>query len=147
MNDHDIRFMERAIELARKGVGLASPNPTVGCVLVEDGHIVGEGFHRYDAKVHAEALALEAAGAKARGATAYVTLEPCNHRGRTGPCTEALIGAGVARVVVALRDPNPKVQGGGMERLNAARVVTELADADQMLVAEELNEPFLRWIS
>jgi diaminohydroxyphosphoribosylaminopyrimidine deaminase/5-amino-6-(5-phosphoribosylamino)uracil reductase len=147
MNAHDIRFMQRALELARKGIGLASPNPTVGCVVVHDGHIVGEGFHQYDRKDHAEVAALKSAGEKARGATVYATLEPCNHRGRTGPCTEALIAAGVARVVVALRDPNPKVQGGGIERLNAARIATDFADADQMLVAEELNESFFRWIS
>jgi diaminohydroxyphosphoribosylaminopyrimidine deaminase/5-amino-6-(5-phosphoribosylamino)uracil reductase len=147
MNEHDIRFIERALELARKGVGFASPNPTVGCVLVHDGHIVGEGLHQYDSKDHAEVAALQAAGEKARGATAYVTLEPCNHRGRTGPCSEALIAAGVARVIMALRDPNPKVQGGGMERLNEAQIVTDFADADQMQAAEELNESFFRWIS
>jgi diaminohydroxyphosphoribosylaminopyrimidine deaminase/5-amino-6-(5-phosphoribosylamino)uracil reductase len=147
MNDHDIRFMQRALELARKGVGLASPNPTVGCVVVSNRRIVGEGFHQYDWRDHAEVVALKTAAEKARGATAYVTLEPCNHSGRTAPCTEALMAAGVARVVVAVRDPNPKVQGGGVERLKAAGIDSEFADADQMLVAEELNEAFFRWVS
>jgi diaminohydroxyphosphoribosylaminopyrimidine deaminase / 5-amino-6-(5-phosphoribosylamino)uracil reductase len=147
MNEHDIRFMQRALELARKGVGLASPNPTVGCVIVNNGHVVGEGFHQYDWRDHAEVVALKTAGEKARGATAYVTLEPCNHTGRTGPCTEALIRAGIARVVVAFSDPNPKVEGGGIERLNAAGIATEFAEADLTSEAEELNESFFRWVS
>jgi diaminohydroxyphosphoribosylaminopyrimidine deaminase/5-amino-6-(5-phosphoribosylamino)uracil reductase len=147
MNDHDIRFMQRALELARKGVGLASPNPTVGCVIVHDGQIAGEGFHQYNWRDHAEIIALKTAGENSRGATAYVTLEPCNHVGRTGPCTEALINAGITRVVVALHDPNPNVTGRGIERLNIAGVATELADPDQMLEAEELNESFFRWVS
>ncbi len=147
MNEHDIRFMQHALELARKGVGLASPNPTVGCVIVHNGQIVGEGFHQYDQRHHAEVVALRSAGEKARGATAYVTLEPCNHVGRTGPCTESLINAGIIRVIAALRDANPNVTGGGIERLRGAGVTTELADADQMLEAEELNESFFRWIS
>jgi diaminohydroxyphosphoribosylaminopyrimidine deaminase/5-amino-6-(5-phosphoribosylamino)uracil reductase len=147
MNEHDIRLMQRALELARKGVGLASPNPTVGCVVVHDGQIVGEGFHQYDWRDHAEIIALKIAGEKTRGATAYVTLEPCNHAGRTGPCTEALINAGIARVVAATRDPNPNVTGRGIERLNIAGVATEFAHPNQMLEAEELNESFFRWAS
>ena len=147
MNDHDIRFMQRALELARKGIGLASPNPTVGCVLVNNGHIVGEGFHQYDWRDHAEVAALKNAGEKARGATAYVTLEPCNHTGRTGPCSEALISAGVSRVVTALRDPNRKVEGGGIARLTGAGVTAEFAETAEMLAAEELNESFFCWIS
>src|SRR5215831_16650022 len=147
MNDHDIRFLQRALELARKGVGLASPNPTVGCVVVNSGRIVGEGFHQYDWRDHAEVMALKTAADKARGGMVYVTLEPCNHTGRTAPCTEALIAARVARVVVAVRDPNPKVLGGGMERLQAAGIAAEIADAEQMAVAEELNEAFFRWVS
>jgi len=147
MNEHDIRFMQRALQLARKGVGLACPNPTVGCVIVNNGLIVGEGFHQYDWRDHAEIVALKTAGEKTRGATAYITLEPCNHTGRTGPCAEALINAGVARVVVAVRDPNPKVKGGGIARLNAAGIPTEFADADQTRAAEELNEPFFCWVS
>src|SRR5262249_28112284 len=125
MNDHDIRFMQRALELARKGVGLASPNPTVGCVVVNNGLVVGEGFHQYDWVDHAEIVALKAAGEKARGATAYVTLEPCNHTGRTGPCTQGLINAGVARVVAAIRDPNRKVAGGGLEMLRSANITVD----------------------
>ena len=147
MNEHDTRFIERAFRLARQGVGLASPNPTVGCVIVNDGRIAGEGFHHYDRRDHAEIVALKAAGARARGSTAYVTLEPCNHTGRTGPCTQALIEAGVSRVVAALRDPNPKVRGGGIKRLRTAGIAAEFADPGLMAEAEELNEPFLRWVS
>src|ERR1700748_650304 len=98
--------MDHALDFARKGIGLASPNPTVGCVIVRDGKIVGEGFHQYDQFDHAEVVALCAAGEKARGATSYVTLEPCNHVGRTGPCTAELLNAGISRVVVATQDPN-----------------------------------------
>src|SRR5574340_278309 len=96
---HDLHFMQRALDLARKGVGLASPNPTVGCVIVRDGIILGEGFHQYDRRDHAEIIALRQAGERARGATLYVTLEPCNHTGRTGPCTEAILNSGISRVV------------------------------------------------
>src|SRR6266480_2197273 len=99
--------MQHALELAHKGVALASPNPTVGCVIVRDGGIVGEGFHQYERRDHAEIVALESAKEKARGAVLYVTLEPCSHQGRTGPCTEAIIAAGIARVVAATEDPNP----------------------------------------
>src|ERR1700722_9383217 len=114
--------MEHALALARKGVGLASPNPAVGCVIVRDGEIVGEGFHQYEWRDHAEIVALKTAGEKARGATTYVSLEPCNHTGRTGPCTEALIAAGVQRVVAAMRDPNPATSGRGFERLQSAGI-------------------------
>src|SRR5712671_7299730 len=124
MNEHDIRFMQRALKLARKGVGLTSPNPTVGCVIVHNGQIVGEGYHQYDSRDHAEIVALKAAGEKARGATAYVTLEPCNITGRTGPCTEAIIAAGIRRVVAAMQDPNPATSGRGFERLRAANIET-----------------------
>ena len=109
--------MDHALDFARKGVGLASPNPTVGCVVVRDGEIIGQGFHQYEYRDHAEVVALKAAGAKAQGATLYVTLEPCNHTGRTGPCTEAIIAAGVTRVVAAMQDPNPATEGRGFERL------------------------------
>ena len=102
MNEHDIRFLQHALALGRNGTGLASPNPMVGCVIVRDGEIVGEGFHQYDWRDHAEIVALKSAGEKARGATLYVNLEPCNHTGRTGPCTEAIIAAGVRRVVAAI---------------------------------------------
>ena len=114
MNDES-RYMERAIELARRGEGLVEPNPMVGCVLVRDGDVVGEGWHQRFGGPHAEIEALRMAGDAARGATAFVTLEPCAHAGKTPPCTEALIAAGVARVVVACRDPNPLVDGRGVD--------------------------------
>jgi diaminohydroxyphosphoribosylaminopyrimidine deaminase/5-amino-6-(5-phosphoribosylamino)uracil reductase len=144
MNEHDIRFMQRALDLARKGLGLASPNPTVGCVVVNDGQVVGEGFHQFDWRDHAEVAALRTARGAARGATAYVTLEPCNFSGRTGPCTEALLEAGVARVVAAVQDPNPKVSGGGLERLRSAGVTVSMGvcEAD----ARRLNQGFACWI-
>jgi diaminohydroxyphosphoribosylaminopyrimidine deaminase/5-amino-6-(5-phosphoribosylamino)uracil reductase len=144
VNEHDIRFMEHALGLARKGIGLASPNPTVGCVIVRDGQIVGEGFHQYEWRDHAEIMALKSAGEKARGATMYVTLEPCNHKGRTGPCTEAIIAAGVQRVVAAMQDPNPVNSGRGFEHLgqSSIEVVTDICEAE----AHRLNEPFACWI-
>ena len=111
-SDADLRFMERALALAANGAGLTAPNPMVGCVLVADGEIIAEGWHRGAGLAHAEVEALRAAGDKARGATAYVTLEPCNHHGRTGPCAEALIAAGVAEVVYAMADPNGEASGG-----------------------------------
>src|SRR3989449_10437491 len=112
--------MQHALALARKGTGLASPNPMVGCVIVREGQIVGEGFHQYDWRDHSEIVALKTADEKARGATLYVTLEPCNHTRRTGPCTEAIIAAGVQRVVAAMDDPNPVNSGRGLGRLRAA---------------------------
>src|SRR5260370_22438015 len=114
--------MEHALALAGKGVGLASPNPTVGCVIVRDGQIVGEGFHQFEWRDHAEMVALKSASEKAHGATLYVTLEPCNHKGRTGPCTEAIISAGVRRVVAGIQDPNPVNSGRGFERLGQAGI-------------------------
>src|SRR5690349_12548188 len=121
----DERWMRRALELAEQSVGLASPNPAVGCVLVKNDAILGEGFHAYDQRDHAEIVALKAAGPAAKGSTAYITLEPCSHTGRTGPCADALIQAGVARVVSATSDPNPAVNGCGLERLRAAGVAVE----------------------
>jgi diaminohydroxyphosphoribosylaminopyrimidine deaminase / 5-amino-6-(5-phosphoribosylamino)uracil reductase len=144
MNEHDIRFMQRALELARKGVGLASPNPVVGCVIVNEAQIVGEGFHQYDWRDHAEIVALKTAGDRVRGATAYVTLEPCSFTGRTGPCTQALLKAGIARVVAATRDPNPKVSGGGFAVLRAAGVTVEVGVCEAE--ARQLNEGFACWI-
>jgi diaminohydroxyphosphoribosylaminopyrimidine deaminase / 5-amino-6-(5-phosphoribosylamino)uracil reductase len=141
---HDIRFMEHALALAGKGVGLASPNPTVGCVIVRDGQIAGEGFHQYDWRDHAEIVALKSAGEKARGATLYVTLEPCNHTGRTGPCTEAIISAGISRVVAAMEDPNPATSGRGFERLRAAGVEVQSGLLEHN--ARRLNESFACWI-
>jgi diaminohydroxyphosphoribosylaminopyrimidine deaminase/5-amino-6-(5-phosphoribosylamino)uracil reductase len=137
--------MEHALDLALKGVGLASPNPTVGCVLVKDGAILGEGLHQYDQKDHAEIVALKQAGERARGATLYITLEPCNHTGRTGPCTEAIIAAGISRVVAAMEDPNPKTRGTGFARLRQAGV--ELQGGLLEAEAQNLNEGFSRWIT
>jgi diaminohydroxyphosphoribosylaminopyrimidine deaminase/5-amino-6-(5-phosphoribosylamino)uracil reductase len=144
-NAHDIHFMQHALDLARRGVGLASPNPTVGCVIVKDGAILGEGFHQYHWRDHAEIVALKQAGDRARGATLYVTLEPCNHTGRTGPCTDAIVAAGISRVVAAMQDPNPKTHDGGLARLRAAgvEVDTGLLESE----AERLNEAFACWIT
>jgi diaminohydroxyphosphoribosylaminopyrimidine deaminase/5-amino-6-(5-phosphoribosylamino)uracil reductase len=136
--------MQRALDLARQSLGLASPNPAVGCVLVRDGQVVGEGLHEYDKKDHAEISALRQAGEAARGSTAYVTLEPCCTTGRTGPCTEALIGAGVARVVVATEDPNPAVHGKGVQRLRAAGIAVEVGL--HQCEARKLNDGFARHI-
>jgi diaminohydroxyphosphoribosylaminopyrimidine deaminase/5-amino-6-(5-phosphoribosylamino)uracil reductase len=135
---HDLHFMQHALDLARKGVGLTSPNPTVGCVIAKNGAILGEGFHQYDWKDHAEIVALKQAGKNAQGATLYVTLEPCNHTGRTGPCSEAIIAAGISRVVAATQDPNPITSGAGFERLRAAgiEVETGLLETEAQLVNE-----------
>lgn len=137
--------MRRALELAARGTALTSPNPMVGAVVVKDGRIVGEGFHTYDGRMHAEVLAIEQAGEAARGATLYLNLEPCCHTGRTGPCTEAVIRAGIARVVVAIVDPNPQVYGQGFEQLmqGGVKVGVGLCEAE----AERLNEPFARYIT
>lgn len=136
--------MEHALGLARKGIGLASPNPQVGCVIVNDGQIVGEGFHQYEWRDHAEIVALKSAGQKARGATLYVNLEPCNHTGRTGPCTEAIVVAGVRRVVAAMPDPNPITSGKGFARLRAANIETVSAVLEEE--ARNVNEAFACWI-
>jgi diaminohydroxyphosphoribosylaminopyrimidine deaminase/5-amino-6-(5-phosphoribosylamino)uracil reductase len=116
------RFMRRALALARRGMGWTDPNPMVGCVVVRDDQVVGEGYHRRVGGPHAEVVALDRAGEGARGATAYVTLEPCSHHGRTPPCADRLVAAGVARVVVAMIDPDPRVQGRGLERLREAGI-------------------------
>src|SRR6202045_4218658 len=144
MDAHATRFMEHALELARKGTGLASPNPMVGCILVREGQVVGQGFHLYEWRDHAEIVALKSAGEKARGSTMYVTLEPCNHTGRTGPCTEAVIAAGVRRVVAAMQDPNPVTSGRGFERLRAGCVETVSGVLEGE--AQHLNEAFACWI-
>ncbi|HNG49161.1 MAG TPA: bifunctional diaminohydroxyphosphoribosylaminopyrimidine deaminase/5-amino-6-(5-phosphoribosylamino)uracil reductase RibD, partial [Plasticicumulans sp.] len=118
--------MARALALAARGLNTTSPNPRVGCVLVApDGEVIGEGWHERAGEPHAEVHALRAAGGRARGATAYVTLEPCSHHGRTPPCADALIEAGVARVVAAMADPNPQVAGRGLARLRAAGIAVE----------------------
>ncbi|MFL6335113.1 MAG: bifunctional diaminohydroxyphosphoribosylaminopyrimidine deaminase/5-amino-6-(5-phosphoribosylamino)uracil reductase RibD [Pyrinomonadaceae bacterium] len=143
--DFDERMMQRALELAARGAGQVSPGPLVGCVVVDGrGEVVGEGFYLFEGVKHAETLALEEAGARARGATAYVTLEPHAHTGRTPPCTEALIRAGVARVAVAIEDPNPEVSGRGFVRLREAGVEVVVG-----VLAEEgarLNEKYVHTI-
>ena len=144
MDSNAIGYMQHAMNLARRATGLASPNPLVGCVLVREGQIVGEGFHQYDLRDHAEVVAIKSAGEKARGATLYVNLEPCNHSGRTGPCTEAIIKAGIQRVIASIDDPNPVVAGGGFGRLRAAGVEVFTGVLEEE--ARQLNEPFAKWI-
>ena len=142
----DEEYMRRALELALEAEGDTSPNPMVGCVLVnEEGEIVGEGYHHKAGQPHAEVMALRAAGKAARGTTAYVTLEPCSHQGRTGPCCVALFAAGVKRVVVACTDPNPKVAGKGIEYLRARGIQVEVGVCEQE--ALRLNERFFCWIT
>ncbi len=137
-------YMRRALSLAHATTGLASPNPQVGCVLVRDNTIIGEGAHLYDNFDHAEIVALFEAGAQARGATAYVTLEPCSHHGRTGPCADAFIDAGIHRVVAATLDPNPQVSGDGVNRLRAVGI--EVTIGVCQLEARDLNDAFAHWI-
>lgn len=136
----DREFMARALQLAERGLFTTTPNPRVGCVIVRDGVVVGEGWHERAGEAHAEVHALRAAGELARGATAYVTLEPCSHHGRTPPCADALIAAGIARVVAAQLDPNPQVSGRGLAKLVAAGVVCECGLLGE--AAEELNIGF-----
>lgn len=143
-NVEDYRWMERALDLAEQAIGLTSPNPSVGCVLVKDSQLIGEGFHNYELKDHAEIAALKNATESPRGATAYVTLEPCSHTGRTGPCSMALIEAGVQRVVAATADPNPLVRGQGFEQLRAAGI--DVAIGIGQIPARRINESFARWI-
>ncbi len=141
----DELFMTQALELARQGVGLASPNPCVGALVVDErGRIVGRGVHHYAQRKHAEVLALEEAGPLARGNTLYLNLEPCCHTGRTGPCTEAILAAGVGRVVAAMRDPNPLVGGKGFERLRRAGV--DVSEGVLEAEARKLNEAFAHFI-
>ncbi|SRR5579884_374882 len=139
------RYLEEALQLAERGRALASPNPMVGAVLVNEGTIVGRGFHTYERKKHAEIIALEEAGARARGATLYINLEPCSHDGRTPPCADALIAAGVKRVVAPIEDPNPLVAGTGFARLKAAGIVVEPAPEFEQR-ARHLNEAFIHFI-
>ncbi len=120
-------WMREAFDLARQGRGVASPNPMVGAVLERDGEVVGRGYHTYAGVQHAEVIALANAGEKARGATLYLNLEPCSHQGRTPPCTDAIIAAGVGKVVAPLTDPNPLVGGEGFRRLQAAGVEVVMA--------------------
>ena len=140
-------FLERALELAERGRGKTRPNPIVGAVVVRDNVVVGEGWHERPGLPHAERIALDAAGEDARGATLYTTLEPCAHQGRTGPCTEAILAAGVARVVAAAGDPNPVVDGKGLAALADAGVDVELADEEIATRARRQNEAYRTWIS
>src|SRR6266849_1400428 len=145
MEHGDEKWMARALELAEKGRGYVEPNPLVGAVIVHDGMLVGEGWHEGFGKPHAEINALAGAGEAARGATLYVTLEPCCHHGKTPPCTDAVLGAGVAGVVAAMADPFPKVAGGGLAQLRAAGLSVEvgLCEAE----ARRLNAPYLKLLS
>ena len=147
--DQDTYWMQRALKLARRGIGVTSPNPAVGCVILDRaGQVVGEGWHEYDLLDHAEIVALKEAQQHAadriQGGTAYVTLEPCNITGRTPPCTDALIQAGLARVVAATIDPNPAVAGNGLDALRAAGLQTSIGVCQTE--ARRLNEGFARWI-
>ena len=139
---HDETWMQRAIDLARRGEGCVEPNPMVGCVIVKDGRSIGEGWHQKFGQAHAEVNAIDAASDPVAGATAYVSLEPCSHTGKTGPCTEALIEAKIARVVIAATDPNPEVAGTGVERLKAAGidVITGILESQ----AHEVLSPYLK---
>ncbi len=143
--DFDEQMMARAISLARNGLGRTSPNPLVGAVIVRDGRIVAEGWHRKAGTPHAEIHALNMAGELARGATVYVSLEPCAHYGRTGPCAKALVEAGVGRVVIAMTDPNPKVAGKGIAILQEAGIQVTTGVLEQE--ARQLNEVFLKWMT
>ena len=141
----DAEFLGQAMEEARRGRGETSPNPAVGAVLVQGAEVVGRGHHTWAGVKHAETLALEQAGEWARGATLYVTLEPCSHNGRTGPCADALIAAGVRRVVAAMEDPNPLVSGQGLKRLRAAGIEVTI-DPAFTEEASALNEPFVHYM-
>ena len=143
--DADDRYMWMALDLARQGRGRTSPNPMVGAVIVQGSEVVGSGFHKAAGTPHAEIIALEKAGAKAKGATLYINLEPCNHHGRTGPCTEAIIKAGISRVVVAMQDPNPLVSGRGLARLQETDIKIREGVLEQK--ARRLNETFIKYIT
>ena len=138
----DQPYMAQALRLAERGLYSTSPNPRVGCVIVRDGVLVGEGWHQRAGEAHAEVNALQQAGTAARGATAYVTLEPCSHHGRTPPCTEALLAAGIRRVVAAMADPNPLVAGRGLAQLQAAGVAVDVG-----LMADEAHELNIGFVS
>src|SRR2546423_2452197 len=127
VHSSDELFLRRALDLAREGIGLASPNPYVGAVVVDvSGAVVGSATHTYDGVKHAEVLAIEQAGRKARGATLYINLEPCSHQGRTPPCADAVIAAGIQRVVASMSDPNPAVSGRGFAKLRAAGIEVQV---------------------
>jgi pyrimidine deaminase RibD-like protein len=145
MIDSDTIFMKRALDLALRGAGLVSPNPMVGAVIVSDGQVIGEGFHRYDRLRHAESYALEMAGEHARGSTLYCNLEPCCHHGRTPPCTDSLIEAGIVRVVIAVSDPDSRVSGRGIEQLRSAGITVEVGLREKE--ALRLNEAYLKYVT
>ena len=138
-------FMQQALHLAEQGCGLTSPNPTVGAVVVQDCQVVGRGFHKWANRDHAEIVALREAGDAARGATLYVTLEPCCHQGRTGPCVDSIIEAGIAKVVATTEDPNPQVSGHGFAQLRIAGIEVALDEAYRA-ESERLNEPFIHYM-
>ena len=138
-------FMREALDLARQGRAQASPNPMVGAVVVRDGEVVGRGFHTYEGVKHGEVLAIEDAGERARGATLYLNLEPCSHQGRTPPCVDTIVAAGIERVVAAIEDPNPLVAGEGFRKLSAAGIAVEMAP-EFAAEASKLNEPFLHFM-
>jgi len=141
----DEQFVQRVLDLARAGIGLASPNPAVGAVVVDaSGNEAGAGTHTYDGLRHAEVLALEQAGPRARGATLYLNLEPCSHQGRTGPCADAVIASGIQRVVCSMQDPNPQVAGRGFAKLRAAGIRVDVGMS--ALEAKKLNEGFAKYI-
>jgi len=144
MTEREI-FMRRALDLAARARGRTSPNPLVGAVVVKDGQIIGEGYHRRAGEPHAEVIALREAGERARDATLYVTLEPCNHQGRTPPCTEAVIRAGISKVYAATLDPNPLVAGRGIKRLREAGIDVEVGLLEQE--ARELNRFFFKYVT
>src|ERR1700759_2808629 len=135
------RYLEEALDLAAKGEGQVSPNPLVGAVIERDGQVVGRGFHTWAGVKHAEVLAIEEACERANGATLYVSLEPCSHHGRTPPCIDAILAAGIRKVVAPMKDPNPLVSGRGFTRLRDAGVEVEV-DAAAELRATEINEAF-----
>jgi diaminohydroxyphosphoribosylaminopyrimidine deaminase/5-amino-6-(5-phosphoribosylamino)uracil reductase len=143
----DDQWLSRALQLAERGRGATAPNPTVGAILVRNGEAVGVGWHEQAGGPHAEIVALEEAGERSRGATLYVTLEPCAHHGRTPPCVDALVEAGVVRVVAAVGDPNPLTNGVGFERLRAAGVEVELAGGEAEWLARVQNEDYRVWIA
>ena len=138
-------FLEDALQLAEQGVGRVSPNPAVGAVVVSAGKVVGRGFHTWADMKHAEVIALEEAGDRARGATLYLTLEPCSHQGRTPPCASAVIAAGIKKVVAAMEDPNPRVRGTGFNLLRAAGIEVEV-DSAFTAQATELNAAFVHFM-
>jgi diaminohydroxyphosphoribosylaminopyrimidine deaminase/5-amino-6-(5-phosphoribosylamino)uracil reductase len=147
LSQQDHELLSLALDLAREGVALTSPNPSVGAIVADSsGQVVGEGFHTYEGRKHAEVLALEHARERAKGGTLYLTLEPCSHVGRTGPCTEAVIASGVKRVVVAMTDPNPNVAGRGIDRVRAAGIRVDIAEGELHNQARKINEGFAKYI-